>query len=271
VKPVLIELGPFRVHAYGLALALSFLIGSLWVNRRGRKLGFREEELNQLFLWVLGSALIGSRIYYALQHPEDFRDDWLEVFRVWRGGLTQYGGLIGALVVGWLYVRSRRWSFRRIGDLLAPALALGEAITRIGCLLSGCCYGRPAALPWCVHYPPDAPAAQDPAVDGLAVHPSPLYLSLGNLALAFALARAQRWGMRPGRVLALYLGISSLLRYGVDITRHYTHGDRISIAGASLAHSQWVGLLLLGVAAAFWFLAPREGTAAGRPGGGGRA
>jgi len=255
VRPTLLQLGPFGVHAYGLALALSFLIGSLWVTRRGRALGYREEELSQLFLWVLGSALIGARLYYAVQHPEDFRQDWLELFRLWRGGLTQYGGVIGALLVGWLFIRSRGWSFRAVGDLVAPVLALGEAITRIGCFLSGCCFGRPCDLPWSVHYPADSPASW--ALGPVAVHPAPLYLALGNLLLFWGLARAQGERWRPGRVLALYLFTSSLLRFLIDFTRYYTTGDHLAIVGLRLAHSQWVGLLFMALAAALWFLAPR--------------
>jgi len=255
VRPVLLELGPFSVHAYGLALALSFLLGSLWVTRRGRGRGFAEEDLNQLFLWILASALIGSRLYYAFQHPEDFRDDWLEVFRLWRGGLTQYGGLIGAVLVGWLFIRSRRWSFRATTDLLAPALALGEGITRIGCFLSGCCFGKPCDLPWGVHYPQDAPAFD--AVGGARVQPSPLYLSAGNLILFFALARYHDARPRSGRVFALYLILSSMLRFLVDFTRYYVPGDRIAIAGVRLAHSQWVGLVLIACGVVFWFRASR--------------
>jgi prolipoprotein diacylglyceryltransferase len=72
-------------------LAISFLVGSLWIARRGRTLGYAEDELSRLFLWVLASALVGSRIYYGFQHPEDFRDDWIGIFRVWQGGLTQHG------------------------------------------------------------------------------------------------------------------------------------------------------------------------------------
>ena len=255
MRPVLLDLGPFSVHAYGLALALSFLVGSLWVTRRGRTQGYHEEELNQLFLWILGSALIGSRLYYAFQHPGDFRDDWLEVFRVWRGGLTQYGGLIGALLVGWLFIRAHRWSFRGTTDLLAPALALGEGITRIGCFLSGCCFGTVCRLPWGVHYPPDSPAHD--VLGGAKLQPSPLYLSAGNLVLFFALARVQNARLRPGRVFALYLAGSSLLRFAVDFTRYYVPSDRIAIAGLRLAHSQWVGVVLFGLAVALWFFAPR--------------
>jgi phosphatidylglycerol---prolipoprotein diacylglyceryl transferase len=255
VRPILFELGPFRVHAYGLTLALSFLIGSYWVIRRGRPRGYREEELNLLFLWILGSALIGARLYYAFQHPEDFRQDWLELFQIWRGGLTQYGGLIGALLVGGLFIRSRRWSFREVADLLAPALALGEAITRIGCFLSGCCFGKPCGEPWCVVYPPDSPAHD--ALGGVPLAPSPLILSATNFLLFLGLWRAQNARLRAGRVFALYLGLSALLRFLVDFTRYYTPGDRFAIAGLRLAHSQWIGLALMAAGAALWFVGPR--------------
>jgi phosphatidylglycerol---prolipoprotein diacylglyceryl transferase len=259
VRPVLFDLGPFQVHAYGLALALSFLLGSFWVIRRGRPLGYREDDLNLLFLYILGSALVGARLYYAFQHPEDFRADWLEVFQIWRGGLTQYGGVIGALIVGGLFIRSRRWSFRAVADLLSPALALGEGITRIGCFLSGCCFGKPCSQAWCVVYPPGSPAHD--ALGGVALQPSPLYLSATNLLLFFGLARALGAGLRPGRVFGLYLFVSALLRFLVDFTRYYVEGDRIAIAGVRLAHSQWIGLALMAAGALLWLRAPRGRTA----------
>ncbi len=256
MKPILLELGPLRIHGYGLALALAFLIGSLWVTRRARSYGFPEEELNKLFLYVLLSALIGSRIYYAFQHPEEFRDDWLEIFQVWRGGLTQYGGLLGALLVGWLFVRSRRWSFRAIADLLAPALALGEGIARIGCLLSGCCYGKPCALPWAIRYPEGSAAHW--AFGNQALHPSPVYLMLGSFILFGVLAAFQRGRVGSGRVFALFLATSATLRFLVDMTRSYVSGDVLTLGGVRLAHSQWLGILLFALGVVFWIRAPRH-------------
>lgn len=250
MHPILLELGPLRVHAYGFTLALSFLIGSLWIARRGRSWGFREDDLSKLFLYLLAAALIGSRVYYGFQHPEDFREDWIGLFRVWQGGLTQHGGILAALLVGWLFARSRGWRFVELADLSAPAVALGEGITRIGCFLAGCCHGGPTEWPWGVLYPADSAAHW---LYGEAhVHPSPLLLSAGNLLLFFLLARRQAGWFGSGRVIAAYLALSSVLRFAVDFTRYYAASDRFGLAGVSLSHSQWMSLGLILVAAAIW-------------------
>jgi phosphatidylglycerol:prolipoprotein diacylglycerol transferase len=253
-----LELGPLRIHAYGFALALSFLIGSIWVARRGRRAGYREEDLSKLYFWVLASALIGARLYYAFQHPEDYEGDWLGIFRLWRGGLTQHGGVIGAIVVAWLFARSRYWSFRAIADLVAPAIALGEGLTRVGgCFLAGCCHGVACDLPWAVSYPPDAPAY---ALFGAApVHPSPLYLAVGNILLFLWLSRLQPRLLGTGRVFALYLGAASLIRYLADYTRYYIEGDYLTLLGLRLAHSQWLSLALIVVAMLLWIFPRRAG------------
>jgi phosphatidylglycerol:prolipoprotein diacylglycerol transferase len=250
MKPILLELGPFRIHAYGLALALSFLLGSWLVTRRGRRLGYAEDDLMRLFWWILVSSLIGSRLYYALQHPDDFKDNWLGVSQIWRGGLTQYGGLIGALIVGGLFIRSRGWSFRQVSDLIAPALALGEGITRIGCYFNVCCFGRPCDLPWAVRFPPGSHAHA--MLGPQSVHPSQLYLSLANFVLLLVLLPLGDRLRRPGRLFAVYLAVSSMVRLLVDFTRYYEPGDRFAIAGVNLAHSQWVSIGLMVLAAVFW-------------------
>lgn len=254
MKPILLELGPLRVHAYGLALAISFLAGSWLVTARGRRQGYPEDELMRLFWWILVSALVGSRLYYALQHPDDFRENWLGVSQIWRGGLTQYGGLIGAILVGGLFIRSRRWSFREVSDLIAPALALGEGITRIGCYYNGCCFGSPCDLPWAVRFPPGSHAHS--VVGPTSVHPAQLYLCLANLALfLLLLPLAERW-RRPGRLFAAYLAASSAIRFAVDYARFYEPGDRIALTGIDLTHSQWVSLALVLAAAWLWWRAP---------------
>jgi len=253
--PILVELGPLKVHAYGAALAISFLIGSIWVTRRARPFGYRDDHLMELFWWILISALVGSRIYYAIQHHSDFDDNFLGIFRIWGGGLTQYGGVIGALVVGGLYIRSRGWVWQEIVDLIAPTLALGEAITRIGCFLNGCCFGRETALSWGVSYPTGSHAHF--VVGSKSIHPSQLYLMVFNLILFFFLARLKHL-IGTSRVLALYLVFSSIIRFIVDFTRFYEIGDYIVLAGLKLTHSQWVSIGFIMLAVILWFKGNRK-------------
>jgi phosphatidylglycerol---prolipoprotein diacylglyceryl transferase len=262
VHPILLELGPLRIHAYGFALAISFLAGSLWIARRGRPLGYTEDELSRLFLWVLASALVGARVYYGFQHPEDFRDDWIGIFRVWQGGLTQHGGVIAAIAAGWIFARSRGWSFAQLADLTAPVIALGEGLTRIGCLLAGCCHGSPTTWPWGICYPEGSAAFW--LYGHTAVHPSPVLLSAGNLLLFAWLAAVQRRWIGSGRVFALYLGLSSMLRLFVDFTRYYASADSFALFGVRLAHSQWLSLAMIAAAVAIWLrpVRPRPGARA---------
>ncbi len=252
MRPVLFELGPLRVHAYGLALAISFLAGSIWMTRAGRRRGFGEEDLSRLFFWLLAAALIGSRVYFAIQHPGDFDRDWTALFQIWRGGLSQHGGVIGAVAIAALFARSRGWSFRELADLAAPALAFGEALTRIlGCFLAGCCHGVPSSLPWAVHYPEGSPASD--LWNGAGVHPSPVYLAIGNFALAAVLVRcSERW-VGTGKLFALFLAGSGALRFLVDLTRYYTQGDWITLLGLRLSHSQWMAIAMLALAAWLWW------------------
>lgn len=254
MRSVLLEMGPLKIHAYGLALAVAFLVGSIWVTRRGTRRGYREEDLMRLFWWILISALIGSRLYYALQHPADFRENWLGVSQLWRGGLTQYGGLIAATLVGALFVRARGWSFLDVADLVAPALALGEAITRVGCFLNGCCFGHACDLPWAVTFPEGSHAHW--VLGETPIHPSQLYLMLGNLILFGLIARAGLFARRPGRLFAIFLAGSSLIRILVDATRYYEAADRIALFGLDLPHSQWVSIAFILGALAMWIWAP---------------
>lgn len=255
MKPILFEWGPLRIHAYGVALALAFLVGSVWVMRRARPLGYPVDEMMRFFCWILASALIGARLYHAIQHPEAFGGDWIGVFRVWRGGLTQYGGVLAAIAVGAVFVRSRGWSCRAVGDLVAPALALGEGITRIGCFFNGCCFGKVCDLPWAFTLSEGSPASW--VLGEVAVHPSQLYLAVANLLLFAILARAHRLAARPGRIFAVYLIVSSAVRYLVDATRYYAEGDFLTLVGLRLVHSQWVSLFFICAGILLWFWAAR--------------
>ena len=243
----LFEIGPFRVHIYGVLLAVAFVIGSLWATRSGRKRGLSEERILALVGWILISSIIGARLHYVLAHPGSFEDP-LALFRIWEGGLTLYGGLIAAIAVSFLYLRRNRVGFLPVADALAPALALGEGIARIGCFLNGCCFGRACEGALCVHYPGDSYAAM--ALGETAVFPSQLALSAGMFLLFLLLWRLDRRPIRPGRVFGLYLAGQGILRYAVDFTRYYEPVDRVRLLGGMVeTKSQIVAgsLVLIGL------------------------
>ncbi len=234
MHPVL--LGPIK--SYGFMLALSFLLGMLLSLRRGRARGIKGEDVYDLVFLILVSSLVGVRVVYVVTHLDQFHP-WTRAFAIWDGGLTLYGGILLAIPATWWFCRRRGLEFLVIADALAPGVMLGIGITRIGCFMAGCCYGRPCSLPWAVHFPASAPATQQ--YGALAVHPSQLYASFGGF-LIFAVLLL--WDRRPSPRGATFWRF--LLLYGVDrflndFTRYYEPTQRL---WPGWSNNQWLSLLL---------------------------
>ena len=133
--------------------------------------------------------LVDWRYYW--EHPDALLNSW-------RSAGVYYGGFIAAALTGWFYMRRHGLPFRKIVDITAPALALGQAIGRWGCFAAGCCYGKPATVPWAVTFT----SARAREITGVplhrALHPSQVYLSLNALVLCGVLLLLLRWKRRRG-------------------------------------------------------------------------
>jgi len=150
LKPILLELGSFRLHSFGLLVALGFLAGSWIASRRGRAIGLDPQAIQDIvFPWLLMGGLIGARILYVLSYwQRDFAGQPLvEVLAIWKGGLVFYGGLIGATIAGAIGIRRKGLPLWATADCLAIGLALGHFFGRLACLLNGCCHGAFASRP----------------------------------------------------------------------------------------------------------------------------
>jgi phosphatidylglycerol:prolipoprotein diacylglycerol transferase len=159
--------------------------------------------------------------------------DCLIVFKVWRGGLAYYGGFIFAAAFGLHYARKHALGMGRMADLAAPWIALGLALTRIGCFLNGCCYGKVSDVPWAVRFPPGS-VVHKAQVDAhliaenapaLPVHPTQLYLAALNLLtfflLYFVIRPRKRW---HGQLFAWLLIFKGVFRSVVEIWRDDERG-----------------------------------------------
>lgn len=168
------------IFGYGLMLAIAFLVCPWLAGRLAARYGIDPALMDSLALWVLIPGLIGARIFFMVQFHDDFDQPLVQFFQVWKGGLVVYGGAIGALI-GFLFHTGRhRLNRLAILDILAPVMALGIGIGRIGCLLNGCCYGDYCDHPWGVRFPADsAPAKRGVEVGhhsqlGFLIHPEDL-------------------------------------------------------------------------------------------------
>ena len=241
------ELGPLTVHWYGVLVAAGFLAGLWTASRRGVRDGIAGETVVDIGPWLIAGAIVGARMLYVLSYwREEFAPKpWWEIFMLRRGGLVFYGGLVGSSLACIWFTRVKKLPLWKVADILAPSIALGQAFGRLGCLMTGCCYGRPTALPWAIHFP------KDDGSKGLGVHPTQIYESLIDLCLYAALAWLYRRKKFDGQVFAAYLICYAALRSFVEFFR----GDYPVLYGgfATPAHLASVGIFAAGVVL-FWRL-----------------
>ena len=142
MHPLLFEIGPIHIRTYGVLLSLAFLTGVWLAAKRGRERGIAPSFIYDLSIVIILSAIAGSRIYYVAVNYDTFALDPLSILWIWEGGLSMYGGFIAALLASCFFSRSKGLSFRTVADIVSPSLAIGVAITRVGCFFNGCCFGR---------------------------------------------------------------------------------------------------------------------------------
>jgi phosphatidylglycerol:prolipoprotein diacylglycerol transferase len=212
---VAFRIGDFSIHWYGILVAVGFLVGLWTASRRGLRDGLAPERIVDLGPWLIVSSLVGARALYVISYwQESFASaPWTEVFMIRHGGLVFYGGLIAACLTTILYARLKRLPLWKLGDALAPSIALGYVPGRIGCLMNGCCYGAPTHLPWAIHFPPEH------TTGGVGVHPTQIYDALLNLGLYAGLARLYRRKQFDGQVFASYLLGYAVTRSVVELFR----------------------------------------------------
>jgi len=211
MRPVLFEIGSFALYSYGLMLFLAFTVGIIWALREADSQGINPEHLYEVFIITIVLALFGSRLAFVLFNPGLFRGEpWWRIFAFREGGLTFYGGFIAALLGGLVYTHYRRISFVKLLDFLAPFIALGYAITRVGCFLNGCCYGHITDLPWGLVYP---------VIDGYPRHPTQLYASFAALVIFFLLRRLGKHRHFPGFIFLSFLIFYGIYRFIVEFFR----------------------------------------------------
>ncbi|HEV7846759.1 MAG TPA: prolipoprotein diacylglyceryl transferase family protein [Thermoleophilaceae bacterium] len=231
-----IHIGPLDLKTFGICFAAGFIVSGLLISRRLRELDRPADWSYELVFAALVGGLVGSRVDYLLQNWSKVSDD--VVGSLFSGsGLVWFGGLVGGALGVILWARWRRWLTWEMFDAAAVPLAVGYAIGRVGCQLSGDGdYGTPSDLPWAMSYP-------DGTVPTTAeVHPTPVYETL-----AMGIAGAVLWRLRDrfatGVLFGLYLMIAGVERFLIEFIRR---NDSL-VAGLTLP--QVVGLAMLALGA----------------------
>jgi phosphatidylglycerol:prolipoprotein diacylglycerol transferase len=254
MKPEINLLG-ISIKTFGVVFALGFLACGAVVARRLRELHKPVDWAYEIVFAALIGGVVGARGYYVIENYSQVKHDLLgSVFS--GSGLVWYGGAIGGAIGVILWMRWREALELRMFDMCATALALGYAIGRIGCQVSGDGdYGIRSSLPWAMGYP----HGTVPTPPGVLVQPTPIYETVAMCLLAYVLWRL-RDRVRPGVVFALYLALSGLERFLVEFIRR----NQEVLAGLTAPQVESLALLAIGIA---WLalMARRGGFAALHP------
>ena len=262
MHPKILDLGPVTIHTYGLLLAAAFIAG-IWVTaRNARKAGIHPDSVWNMGLVIIFSALVGAKVILFFSNYEYYSENFREIFSLstLRSDGVYYGGLLLALIAAALYAKKKGLPALTMADLAAPGIALGQAISRLGCLSAGCCYGKPTQMPWGITFRDQYSFDNVGVPINIPLHPTQIYDSLGALCLfGYLLWRMSR--RHPtGQLILEYLGLYAILRFVVEFFRA---DDRGFILYGLLSTSQFISILtFLGSAAAYYFLTRRSAEAA---------
>jgi phosphatidylglycerol:prolipoprotein diacylglycerol transferase len=214
MHPVLFTLAGTPVHSYGVMGAIGFLVVCFVALRRSFLMGLEKERVADVIFWTAIAGLVGSRALFVAQHP-DLLPTWQDWVNIRAGGLVFYGALVTGLPVAGLLMWRYKLPFFALMDIFGTALPLGHAISRIGCFLAGCCYGKPTDGPLGVVYTD----ALTVAPRDVHLHPTQLY-EAGALVLIWA--ATSWWYSRKrfdGQVMLLYLTLYAAARTTLELWR----------------------------------------------------
>ena len=233
-----IQLGPIKLNAYGLMIALGVIVAVRIAGRRAEARGVgTTDDISSIAMWAVPAGIIGGRIYHVITDYEKFQGRWFDVVKIWQGGLGIWGGVaLGVFVGGWT-ARKRGLDAWWIISCAVPAIAVAQAIGRWGNWFNQELFGRPTTLPWALEVS-DSTAVKAGYSAGTTFHPTFLYESIGCLLLAFLLIRLEsRITPARGRLLAWYVAGYTMLRFFVE-------GLRIDPAHSAggLRLNQWVSI-----------------------------
>lgn len=237
------SVGPLTLHTYGVLLAVAFLAG-LWVaGRQARKAGLESERITDLAVYVLIAGLIGAKLLLLVVEWSYYSENPKLLFSILQSGGVFYGGLLAALPVAWWYVRRHDLPGWRTADVLAPGVALGQAIGRLGCFAAGCCFGRPAEVPWSVTFTSVQAARTVGTPLDTPLHPTQIYESLAALGIFFTLLWIAGRKRFHGQVVLGYVTLYAAVRFAIEFYR----GDssRGVVLGGLLSTSQFIALLMV--------------------------
>ncbi|HEY7785267.1 MAG TPA: prolipoprotein diacylglyceryl transferase [Pyrinomonadaceae bacterium] len=247
--PELFRIGSFPINTYGVFLALAFLSAILITVKLAARDGLPRERIYDLCLWMLLASLIGSKVLMLFTEPE-YRANPLLLISLdfLRSGGVFYGGLLGAVLVGYFLMKRYRLPWWKTADACAPGIALGNFMGRLGCFSAGCCWGKPTDLPWGVKFSELGHQITGVPIDHY-LHPTQLYESFAMLIVfGFLLWRHKRKQF-DGQVILLYGVLYSVIRFVIEFFRDDPRGDVFGLTTLTGLSTSQIVSVIVGISA----------------------
>ena len=241
MHPILFRIGSWPVYSYGVLLALAYLAGLQLAVVRARRAGLDSAKVMDLGIYLIIAALIGAKLMLIAVDFNYFRSQPREILSLVRAGGVFYGGLIAAFLAGVWLIQRYKLPLWTTADLIAPGIALGHIVGRFGCLLAGCCYGRPTDVAWAITFTDPVAATNVGTPLQIPLHPTQLYdAGAEALILVLLLVSERRGRPFPGRTFWLYMLLYAVSRFIIEI---YRGDERGTIFGMST--SQFVAVVIV--------------------------
>ena len=212
-----LSLGPFHIsesidifgisiHLYGVIIALGILVAYFFCSKISKEYSLTNDNLLDLIIYGLPSAVICARIYYVIFEWESYKDSLLDIFKIWEGGIAIYGAVIGACISSVIYCKVKKISIFNVLDIGAFGLLLGQMIGRWGNFVNAEAFGMETDLLWRMEL-----------VDlGISVHPTFLYESLWNLGVFIILFMRRKKNKFLGETFISYITLYGLGRVWIE-------------------------------------------------------
>lgn len=247
MRPVLFTIDSVPISSYSFMVAIAFIVALFVAIKRAKKCYISAYVIFDISLYMLISGFIGARAFYILQHISHY-ESIDEVLQIGAGGFTFYGGFILASLVFIIYVNLNKLPAGKIADILAPPLALGIGISRIGCFLSGCCFGKPTSLPFGISFPPNSLPWIEFEIQ--KVHPAQIYSLVSLIVIFIILLSIEKYIIFSGQLFILFILLYSIQRFYIDFFRYYPQEQFINY----LTESQLISVVLIVFALTFTFI-----------------
>lgn len=206
INPVAFTVFGWDIHWYGIIIASGLFIAVIVANYLAKKEGLGKDVVTDVVVFSIPVAVICARAYYVIFNFSQYKDNLSDVYRIWNGGLAIYGAIIGAVVTAYIYCRVTKTDFKKLADVGAIGLLIGQSVGRWGNFVNGEAYGSATTLPW----------RMDIYGEALGVHPTFLYESLWNLITLVVLLMFFKKKKFDGQIFLSYITIYGIGRFMIE-------------------------------------------------------